>query len=124
MQTFVRKLPALDPAQSWEYNAAADAYATPPVQTTKTKKVYRNHVKAEATEKHPAQVDVYTEDVIIGYWRTTNYSGALPAARIKQLIERVEALLAAVKMAREEANAIEVEDVKVGKKVFAYLFAP
>jgi sulfopyruvate decarboxylase TPP-binding subunit len=61
--------------------------------------------------------------VIIGYWRTTKYSGALPAARIKQLIERVESLLAAVKMAREEANGIEAEDMKLGKKVFAYLFA-
>lgn len=124
VQTFVKKLPALPLDQRWEYDAAADAWATSPVQTVKTKKVMRNHVKAEATEKHPAQVEVYTEDVIVGYWKTIKYSGALPAARIKVLSDRVEALLSAVKMAREEANAIEVEDQKVGAKVFAYLFAP
>ena len=49
------------------------------MQTLRTKKVPRNHVKAEATEKHPAQVEVYYEDVAVGYWTTVKFSGALPA---------------------------------------------
>ncbi|WP_445307320.1 DUF7873 family protein [Microcoleus vaginatus] len=40
-------------------DASADCWATEPVQTLKTFKTPRNHVKAEATEHHPAQVDVY-----------------------------------------------------------------
>jgi hypothetical protein len=35
-------------------------------------------VKAEATEKHPAQVEVYHEDVVVGQWKTVKFSGALP----------------------------------------------
>ena len=120
--TFIRKLPILDAAESWAFDPSADAWATEPVQTVRTKKIPRNHVKAEATEKHPAQVEVYYEDVVVGYWRTIKFSGALPAQRVNQLLERVEKLQHAVKFAREAANNTEVEDQKVGAAVFDYLF--
>lgn len=123
LHTFVRKLPALDAAESWTYDASADCWATEPVQTLRTRKVPRNHVKAEATEKHPAQVEVYHEDVTVGYWRTVKYSGALPASRINELVERVEKLQAAVKFAREDANGVEVEDRRVGERILGYLFS-
>ena len=119
--TFVKKLPVLDPSETWIRDASADCYATEPSQTVKTKKIPRNHVKAEATEKHPAQVDVYHEDVVVGYWKTIKFSGALPAARQNDLLERVERLQEAVKFAREEANAAEAKDVKVGERVFKFL---
>ncbi|BCJ28031.1 hypothetical protein AB0I55_24225 [Actinocatenispora sera] len=122
LHTFVRKLPVLDAAESWNYDSSADCFATEPVQTLRTRKVPRNHVKAEATEKHPAQVEVYHEDVTVGYWRTVKFSGALPASRVNELIDRVEKLQAAVKFAREDANGTEVEDRKVGERVLGYLF--
>jgi hypothetical protein len=92
------------------------------MQTIKTKKIPRNHVKAEATDKHPAQVEVYYEDVVVGTWRTIKFSGALPASRVNELLNRVEKLQEAVKFAREEANNMEVTEQKVGAKVFQYLF--
>jgi hypothetical protein len=122
LHTLVSKLPVLDASETWVFDQAADCWATEPVQTTKTKKIPRNHVKAEATEKHPAQVEVYYEDVVVGHWRTVKFSGALPATRIKELLDRVDKLQQAVKFAREEANNSEVTDVKVGEKVFDYLF--
>ena len=121
MHTFIKKLPVLDAAETWNFDSSADCWATEPVQTTKTKKVPRNHVKAEATDKHPAQVEVYYEDVIVGYWRTVKFSGALPAKRVNELLERVEKLQQAVKFAREEANNMDVDDQKLGGKVFQYL---
>ncbi|MFO0607848.1 MAG: hypothetical protein U0324_32085 [Polyangiales bacterium] len=122
LHTFVKKLPVLDPAESWLEDAAQNCFATEAVETVRTKKVPRNHVKAEATEKHPAQVDVYYEDVAVGYWRTVKYSGALPARKVAALLERVEKLQRAVKFAREEANAVEVKQQKVGAAIFGYLF--
>ena len=123
LHTFVKKLPVLDASDSWTYDPSSDAYATDPVQTTKTKKVPRNHVKADATEKHPAQVEVYYEDVVVGHWRTVKFSGALPAQRVNQLLDRVEQLQRAVKFAREEANAAEVEDREVGRAILNFVFA-
>jgi hypothetical protein len=121
LHTFIRKLPVLDASESWTFDPSTDTYATDPVQTVRTKKIPRNHVKAEATDKHPAQVEVYYEDVTVGYWRTLKFSGALPAVRVNDLLTRVQKLQQAVKFAREEANGVEVTDRKVGDQVFAYL---
>jgi hypothetical protein len=122
LASFIRKLPVLDAAESWNHDPSSDAWRTDPVRTVRTKKVPRSHVKAEATEHHPAQVEVYYEDVPVGYWTTVKFSGALPARRVNELLDRVEKLLQAVKFAREEANAIDVEDRHVGDVVFGYLF--
>jgi hypothetical protein len=122
LHTFVKKLPVLDAAESWTFNDSADCWSTEPVRTIRTKKVPRNHVKAEATDKHPAQVEVYYEDVPVGYWTTVKFSGALPAKRVSELLERVEKLQHAVKFAREEANTTEAVDRRVGERVFGYLF--
>ncbi|MFD4033745.1 hypothetical protein ACFWVP_25350 [Streptomyces sp. NPDC058637] len=122
LHTFVKKLPVLDASESWSLDPSTDWWKTDPVRTIRTKKVPRNHVKAEATDKHPAQVDVYYEDVPIGYWTTVKFSGSLPARRVNELLDRVEKLQHAVKFAREEANGAEVTDRRVGDAVFGYLF--
>ncbi|GAB3996582.1 hypothetical protein GCM10029992_17110 [Glycomyces albus] len=121
LQTFVKGLPVLDAAESWSFNDSANCYATDPVKTVRTKKVPRNHVKAEATEEHPAQVEVYYEDIPVGYWTTVKFSGAAPARRVAILTERLEKLQQAVKFAREEANGSETVEERFGEKVFDYL---
>ncbi len=123
LHTFVKKLPVLDASESWIFDPSADCWATEPVQTSRTKKIPRNHVKAEATEKHPAQVEVYHEDVVVGQWKTVKFSGALPAKRVNELLGRVEKLQQAVKFAREEANNQEADEQKIGRSVLSYLFA-
>lgn len=123
LHTLVKKLPVLDPAERWTvHDEGAGVYRTEPTETTRTKKVPRNHVLAAATDKHPAQVQPYYEDVVVGYWTKTTFSGALPAARVTELLARVEKLQEAVKFAREAANGTEVVDQKVGEKIFGYLF--
>lgn len=123
INTFVNKLPTLDPASEWDYDDNNDVWVTKPVQTVKTKKVPRNWVKAEATEKHPAQVEIFHEDIVVGYWTKVDSSGAIPAKRKTELLSRVEKLITAVKFAREQANSLEVEDQYAGEKVFNYLFS-
>ncbi len=122
LHTVIAKVPTLDPAQEWARNTAG-VWATPVVQTHKSKKVPKNWVKAEATDKHPAQVEIFHEDVLVGYWNTIRTSGALPLARKATLLGRVEALQRAVKFAREAANELEVTDQDVGGPLFAYLLA-
>jgi len=124
IETVLRKLPTLDPAYEWQ----ADPHdlgvsRTAPAVTFRTRKVPRNHVKAEATEKHPAQVEVYYEDTVVGEWSAVRSSGALPATRVRELTGRCEKLLKAVKYAREQANAQSVENQQVGERLLAYLLA-
>lgn len=122
VHTFVKKLPVLDPSEDWEQNAAQDCWASQPTITNRTKKVPKNHVKAEATERHPAQVEVYHEDQVVGTWRTVKFSGALPAAQVRMMLERVEKLQKAVKIAREEANSGAADQVRTGDKILGYIF--
>lgn len=123
VRTFFAKLPVLDPAHEWTYDPNVNAYTTKPVDTTRTKKVPRVLTKAEATDRHPAQVEVWHEDITVGYWSTMHQSGALPQARVTQLVGRIDTLLVAVKAAREAANMVEVRDQHIGKPIMDYLLA-
>lgn len=123
LDSFITKLPVLPPEEHWTYDPATDTYVTAPAQTVKTKKIPRNHVKAPATDKHPAQVEVYMEDVLVGYWTTMKFSGALPQSEVSRLKERVVKLQEAVKQAREKANSTVVEDQRIGSALFGYLFS-
>ncbi|MGP3961289.1 DUF7873 family protein [Nonomuraea sp. 3N208] len=121
LRTLISKLPTLDPSETWTLDENTDTWRTEPVKTTRTKKVPRNHVLAEATEHHPAQVQVFTEDVVVGYWTKIAFSGAVPQRRVNELLDRLTKLQDAVKYAREEANSVEVADRRIGDALFGYL---
>lgn len=123
VETFLSKLPTLDPSEEWKFSPDQNCYVTNPSWTQRTKKVMRNHVKAPATVEHPAQVETYNEDVMVGRWETIRHSGALPVQRRDELIERVRVLKKAVLFAREQANAVEATKPEVAKELFSYLFA-
>lgn len=122
INTFIKKLPVVDPSEVWEVDPTTGLLATKAVETAKTKKIPRNHVKAPATDKHPAQVEIFTEDVLVGLWKTTKYSGALLQPQVNALTERVEKLQRAVKYARETANSAEVIKSEPGATVLGYIF--
>ena len=121
MYTFVQTIPVLDPAEAWTWDENADCYATEPTLSNRTKKVPRSHILYEATEKHPAQVEMYHEDVQVGQWRTVKFSSALAAQEKNEVIDRLRRLQEAVKFAREEANSMEVDNVTIGNKVFDFV---
>lgn len=120
-RTAVTKLPYLDPAETWTFDATTGLHRAEAVKSASTKKVLRNHVLSRATDKHPEQVQTFQEDVPVGDWTTVKLSGALPAPRQRELVERLDKLADAVKSAREQANLVELDDVTVSDKLFGYL---
>jgi hypothetical protein len=123
VRTFVSKLPVLDPAITWEPDEISNLWRSKSVVTTRTRKTPKAHVLYPATERHPAQVESFNVDEVIGDYTTTRFSGAITKGRRDELVARVDTLLRAVKFAREEANAAEVSDETVGKTVLDFLFA-
>jgi hypothetical protein len=123
LHEFVKELPRLNDADTWVHDPALGVWVTPEEITHRTKKVPVAFRKAEATEKHPAQVDVVHEDQVVGFWHLIKRSGAVPADRVRQLVDRVEKMQRAVKMAREEANMADVEKKAIGRGIMDYLFA-
>jgi hypothetical protein len=126
LRTFVEKLPVLDEAEEWTADPNSSLHRTSPSVTHKTRKVQRAIVKYDAVIKDglalPAQTEMITEDVIVGWWDTVKHSGALPAPRKEALLDRIDKLTKAVKIAREEANDTEIEERSVGAALFGFLF--
>lgn len=126
VQELVRKLPVLDPEVEWGNapDAATGLWKSTVEETVRTKKVPRAQVLYPATDKHPAQVQAYNEDIIVGTWARTLFSGSLPAGHKLDLLHRIEHLAEAVKVAREQANQAEAADRHIGSAIFDHLFAP
>ncbi len=125
IHTLLGQAPVLDAAEDWSLDPNSSLYKTAPTETVRTKKVQRPIVLYDATEKHPAQTQLITEDVSIGTWSTVRQSGALPLPKRQALVDRCDRLLKAVKFAREEANGkTEVTSARAGAAVLGYLFEP
>ena len=122
IRTFVEALPVLDPAEHWTYDEGSGHYFTAPTKTHRTKKVARAIVLYPATVEHPAQTQLISEDIIVGYWEQTKTSAAITQTDKRACLDRINALAIGVKQAREEANLAIVPDVKIGEKVLHYLF--
>jgi hypothetical protein len=122
LNTFVTKMPTLDSAERWTWDETTNQYRAETTETVKTKKKTTPVVLYPATKEHPAQVKESVEDVVVGYWKLTKFSGAMPADEKQAILGRLQKLQHAVKFAREEANSTEVQKQKAAEKIFAYLF--
>ena len=117
-----KQIPTNDPTESWSRDVDLGCFVSRPRTTYKAKKMLRNHVKAEATKEHPAQVEVYTEDIRVGTWTTIIHSGMVTPVEKQNRLKRIDLLIRAVKQARQRANSIEITDVHLGRKLFAYIY--
>lgn len=123
LATLVDHMPVLDAAEDWELDESQGVWKTKPTVTTRTKKVARPIVLHGPTVEHPAQTQLITEDVSVGTWEQVRISGAIPLTKRKALIDRIEQLRTAVKLAREQANLHDVEEVKSGAAIVKWLTA-
>lgn len=121
--TFVGKMTELDGATDWTKDPNTGLFRSDSVQTFTTQKVQRALVMYQATEHHPAQTQLITEDQVVGRWSTVKQSGAVPAPRKKRLMERIQKVLDAAKHALENANSTVVEEQSTGAAVLGYIFA-
>ncbi len=122
LSTFVSHLPILDDADSWKFDTESGHWVTDKFSTHRTKKVQKGIVLYDATDKHPAQTQLISDDVLVGYWDTVKRSGAVSRTDQEKLQKRIKIFSDAVKFAREEANSVDVSSVKVADKIFSYLF--
>lgn len=120
-RTTLTKVPTLDPSERWKLDQETALYHTEPTGSFKTKKVPHVLVKYPATDKHPAQTEVFTTDEIVGEWTTTKLSGAMSRSRRDELLARVNTLIDAVKYAVEEANQYEATQQTAGQLIFDQL---
>jgi hypothetical protein len=114
-------IPTLDPSERWEWDEGQSHYVSVDRLINITKKVPKVLVLSEATEQHPAQTQPYHEDVKVGTRTTVLHSGMLTPKNKREILDRIDKLLRAVKEARQRANDVEITDVKVAEAIFNYI---
>jgi hypothetical protein len=122
LATFVGNIPTIDPAEQWKWNDAQLRYETTPMLSIRTKKVQKGLVILQPTKEHPGQGSVITEDVNVGEWSAVKFSTAMTPTDKRNILLRITVLQDAIKLAREDANSISVEDVQIASSVLAYVF--
>ena len=126
LRVVYENIPTLAPGPTWvvdtDKRKEGGVYkSAQPDVTFRTRKTVKPIIMAPATEQHPAQVQAIQEDVPVAKITTQHWSGMITSAQKSDLLGRIDALLRAVKRARQRANMTDVENRKIGKVLFDWL---
>jgi len=121
LKTFVDKFPVQDPAEKWTLGDGG-LFKTEGRSTNRTLKQPFSFTKAKATDKHPEQSEILYRDEVVGQFTTIRFSGTTTQDRKNDLLNKIDKLSKAVKVAREEANSVEVERSTIGNDIMKFIF--
>ena len=125
LRALLARMPVLDPAEDWTWDANRNVYATTQRETVREIKIPQVQViqAPQVIDGKPfdGQYRTYETTKPVGFWTTVSQSGALPAQTLEDMLDRVGKLGEAVKQAREEANTLRVTDMKAGDAIFRFV---
>ena len=125
LRSLLKSIPTLAPHKKWVKDASHEKKGVwkmeHPEKTFRTRKEVRHKVLYEATDKHPAQIEKWNENVNVGTFTTNVWSGSLSPAEKSELLSRLDELERAAKKARQRANCQEVVDAHIGKVLTDFL---
>jgi hypothetical protein len=128
VKQIIEAVPTLDPGVAWDPdpNTGENVYKRRfPGTRPKTKKVPKSEVIVQPVVKDgvglPAQIEKWSEDVLVGTWTKNEWTGMITPAEKTKLLQRVDTLYQATKKARQKANETEIVNVHTGQKLVDYL---
>ena len=116
-----QQIPTLDSAKKWVFDTQRGVFRTDEEIKFRSIKRPKVVVKYEATKEHPAQTEILQIDFQVGKYETVYTSGRVTLAQKNQMLKRIQQLLEAVKIARSKANNVEVNNIKIGQKLFEFI---
>ena len=119
---FISVLPVLNPTKKWNPGDSG-IYVSDPEETGSFTKEIVPLVLHPGTDKHPPQVQAIEKRIQVGHYTTTSLSGAIKESRKRELLERSDTLINAVKDAIARANQTAATEVTEGETLFGFLFA-
>lgn len=121
-------VPTLDPAKGFQPDPQREKgiFKAREVSKNRTKKHQRPLELSPATDKHPAQVQLITEDIPVGTILEQEWSSLITPAMKSDILDRCDILLRAVKRARARANELDLDVAgnKIGKTLLDFVFQP
>jgi hypothetical protein len=123
-KAMLQTAPTLDPMKGFtpDPSQGAGIYKAREIVKDRTAKEKVVLTLAQATDKHPAQVQVYDKDVKVGTTRQNEWSGMLTPAEKAAKLAKIEDFLDGVKEAISRANNIDVVGEKIGEVVANHIF--
>lgn len=118
----IEAVPTLQPGPVWVEDKGENMWKTDePNVSFRTKKTVRPIILVQATDKHPAQVEKVSEDVPVARIERMTWSGMWTSKQKHDALARLDALVVAVKKARQRANRADVVSVKVGERLANFI---
>ena len=123
IRAMYKTIPTLDPTRIWtdDTTQGNGIFMTEAEELYRTKKIHKPLTLAIATEHHPEQVELVSEDVQVGKYETVYRSGKISPARKSEMLAKIDNLIDAVKRARAKANQAEVVNTHIGKELFNFI---
>jgi hypothetical protein len=124
LRNVLEAAPTLPPGNAWEKDETLGngVYRlVNPVVTMKTAKQIQHKVLYQATDKHPAQIEKWDEQVNVGKYITNVQNGMLSPADKSRILGKCDKLIQAVKKARMQANNTDVVSATIGEKIFDFI---
>jgi hypothetical protein len=118
---FIALLPTLDPTKNWTLDDGV--YKSDTVKQGSFVKEVVPLVLHPGTDKHPPQVQAIEKSVHVGEYANTSLSGAVYDSRKKELLDRADLLIRAVKDAAARANQTLAIEVREGEAILGFLLA-
>jgi len=119
------EIPTLDATKDWDPSPMRGVWATRYAEeTVKTKKIITPIVMSPATDKHPAQIQPVSEDIVTGRFTLVKRSGEATAQQKADMLKIVDELMIEVKQARMRANETEAVTDKIADKLVGLLLSP
>lgn len=125
LRTVFESAPTLAPGIAWEKDETQGrgVYRMKNAdEKVKTAKSFMHKVLYDATDKHPAQIEKWEEQVPVGKYITNTTCGMLSPAEKSIYLGRIDKLIQSVKKARMQANTAEVVSCSCGDAMFKYIF--
>lgn len=126
------QIPTLAVGVEWkeDQNKGNDVYSiVHPEEAMKTQRTIKSKIlypaqfpkEGEGGQSIPAVIDKWEEVENIGKFTRLVWSGMVTPHRKSQLLDRIDALLRAVKKARQQANSTEVVSASIGNTIMNFI---
>lgn len=121
VRTYIDDLPELDQSEEWVLDKASGLWRSETRVKHRTTKVQRAIVLVDATEHHPAQAQLISEDVVVGHWHEQKLAGGISFVEKRDILTRLDKLTESVKTALTRANETPAPPLSIGSQIFNYV---
>lgn len=127
LRPLINEIPTLPPGVNWIEAKDKGSFVWKiqnAITTIMSVKSFEHKHLKQSSDKHPDVFEKFEISKNIGTYSEMKYSGAVTSADKAALIERLDKLVMAIKMARENANTVEADNsnATASRALLGYLF--